>query len=198
MSWELLGFAALFGLVLMATPGPANLSLMAVSASVGFQRARLYLFGIWVGGFLVTALVGLGVGALLQAQPLLYGGLQLVGFGYIAWLAWRLAHLDGSHGTTHTEPSFWAGAALHPLNPKAYVMNVTAFASFIAPGMAYDAQAVFLGITLGLIMIVCTTTWALGGEMLRHWLTQARYARVVRQVLAVAMVASVAIPMLPV
>jgi len=196
VSWNLLGFAALFGLVVTATPGPANLSLMAVGASVGFRRARPYLFGIWVGGFAVITLVGLGVGALLQAQPLLYGTLQLVGLIYIAWLAVQLAQMDGADDSAHAEPSFWAGAALHPVNPKAYVMNVTAFASFIAPGIDYGVQAALIGLTLAVIMVACTTVWTLGGDMLRHWLTRARYARMLRQVLALAMVASVAVPML--
>lgn len=196
MNWELLGAAALFGLVVAGTPGPANLSLMSMGSTVGFRRARRYLLGIWAGGFAVTAMVGLGVGALLQAEPVLYRALQLVGLFYITWLAWRLARMSGANGGADERPSFWAGAVLHPINPKAYVMNVTAFASFTAPGMGYGLQAVMTGATLALVMIVCTTSWALGGDMLRHWLTQARYAALLRQGLALAMVASVAVPML--
>lgn len=196
MSWEQLGFASLLGFATMATPGPANLSLMVVGASVGFQRTRPYLFGVWVGGVGVTVLVGLGVGALLQAEPLLYRVLQLIGFAYITWLAWQLAQMDGDAGSddAHAERSFWAGVALHPVNPKAYVMNITVFASFVVSGADYGAQAMLLGVALTAIMVVCTSAWALGGDMLRHWLTRARYARALRQLLALAMVVSVAVP----
>ena len=196
MNWDLLGAAALFGLVVAGTPGPANLSLMTMGATVGFRRSQRYLMGIWAGGLAVTALVGLGVGALLQAEPVIYRALQLAGFFYICWLAWQLAGMTGSGRTEAAQPSFWAGAVLHPINPKAYVMNVTAFASFTTPGMAYGLQAVMTGVTLALVMIFCTTSWTLGGDVLRHWLTQARYAAVLRRGLAVAMVASVGVPML--
>ncbi len=195
MTWELWGLAALFGLVITWTPGPANLSLMAMSASVGFRETRPYLFGIWAGGFAVIALVGLGVGAVLKAEPVLYRALQIIGLAYITWLAFKLARMEGGNASDDFRPSFWAGSVLHPVNPKAYVMNVTAFASFIAPDMAYAPQAALIGGTLAVIMITATTVWAVGGDVLRHWLTRARYARALRQVLAVAMVASVAVPM---
>ena len=109
MNWDLLGAAALFGLVVAGTPGPANLSLMTMGATVGFRRSQRYLMGIWAGGLAVTALVGLGVGALLQAEPVVYRALQLAGFFYICWLAWQLAGMTGSGRTEAAQPSFWAG-----------------------------------------------------------------------------------------
>ena len=49
MNWDLLGAAALFGRVVAGTPGPANLSLMTMGATVGFRWPVVGFCGAVVG-----------------------------------------------------------------------------------------------------------------------------------------------------
>ena len=87
MFTEVLLFGALFIATMSFTPGPANLSLLSVGASVGLGRALPYLFGIWAGGLFVIAAGALGLGTLFVAWPQAYFALKFFGFAYICWLA---------------------------------------------------------------------------------------------------------------
>ena len=185
-------------LFLVITPGPGVLSTAGVGSGFGYRAGLAYVGGLFVGNNVVAGLVISGVAAVALAVPWLRSVLLFASTAYLLYLAGKIAFAGSRIAFIHSEraPGFWNGLALQPINPKAYVMNVTAFASFTAPGMAYGLQAVMTGVTLALVMVFCTTSWTLGGDVLRHWLTQARYAAVLRRGLAVAMVASVGVPML--
>ena len=83
MSWQAFIGVFLFGFVTIATPGPANLALMAAGAGAGVKRGVPFLAGIWGGGFAVLVAMGAGLGVLLASVPDLYRALQVAGICYI-------------------------------------------------------------------------------------------------------------------
>lgn len=188
---QALALGALFIATMSFTPGPANLSLLAVGASVGLSRALPYLVGVWTGGLFVIAAGAAGLGALFVALPQVFLALKFVGFAYICWLAWTLAR-SGFGGRTHdVAPSFWAGVALHPVNPKAYVQTLMVFSAFVVPETAYVPQALILGALCLVTMMAATSLWGMGGNAIRLFVRDPRVMRFVAIAASAFMVASV-------
>ena len=188
---QALALGALFIATMSFTPGPANLSLLAVGASVGLSRALPYLVGVWTGGLFVIAAGAAGLGALFVALPQVFLALKFIGFAYICWLAWTLAR-SGFGGRTHdVAPSFWAGVALHPVNPKAYVQTVMVFSAFVVPDAAYTPQALILGALCLVTMMAATSLWGMGGNAIRLFVRDPRVMRFVAIAASAFMVASV-------
>lgn len=188
---QALALGALFIATMSFTPGPANLSLLAVGASVGLSRALPYLIGVWTGGLFVIAAGAAGLGALFVALPQVFLALKFVGFAYICWLAWTLAR-SGFGGRTHdVAPSFWAGVALHPVNPKAYVQTLMVFSAFVVPETAYVPQALILGALCLVTMMAATSLWGMGGNAIRLFVRDPRVMRFVAIAASAFMVASV-------
>lgn len=193
MPTETLLLGAVFVATMSFTPGPANLSLLSVGASLGLGRALPYLFGIWLGGFFVIVAGALGLGALLVALPEAFLALKLLGFAYICWLAWRLARA-GFGGPAHeAAPSFWAGVLLHPVNPKAYVQTLMVFTAFVVPEAAYGPQAAALATISMALMMMATSLWGFGGDAIRLFVRDQRIMRVIAVSASLFMVVSVGV-----
>ncbi|MEQ8267419.1 MAG: LysE family translocator [Parvibaculum sp.] len=193
MPLETLALGAVFVATMSFTPGPANLSLLSVGASLGLGRALPYLLGIWLGGFFVIVAGALGLGALLVTLPEVFLALKIFGFAYICWLAWKLA-LAGFGGRSHeVAPSFWAGILLHPANPKAYVQTLMVFTVFVAPEAPYAPQAVALVAISMVLMMMATSLWGLGGDAIRLFVRDARVMRAIAVSASLFMVVSVGV-----
>ncbi|MDP2151734.1 LysE family translocator [Parvibaculum sp.] len=193
MPLETLALGAVFVATMSFTPGPANLSLLSVGTSLGLGRALPYLFGVWLGGFFVIVAGALGLGALLVTLPEVFFALKLFGFAYICWLAWRLARA-GFGGPAHdTAPSFWAGVALHPVNPKAYVQTVMVFTAFVAPDVPYAPQAIALVAISMVLMMMATSLWGMGGDAIRLFVRDPCVMRTIAVFASLFMVVSVGV-----
>lgn len=191
MPLETLALGAVFIATMALTPGPANLSLLSVGASVGMGRALPYLFGIWFGGLIVVVAGAFGLGALFMAQPQVFLALKLAAFAYICWLAWTLARAGFRSRAHEVAPSFLAGVALHPINPKAHVQNVMVFTAFVVPESPYVPQAATLGVLCVVTMMLATSLWGLGGDAIRTYVRNERIMRLVAVGASALMVASV-------
>ena len=99
MTFDSMMALAAFAAAMTGTPGPANLSLMASGAAVGFVRSALFLIGVWLGFCVVLAATAAGLGALLAASSGLYAGLKIAGFAYICFLAVQLFRMTPESGS---------------------------------------------------------------------------------------------------
>lgn len=81
---------ALAVLTILVTPGPTNTLLATGGATLGMQRA-LRLIPAEAAGYTISILViGLLLGPVLAANPLLSLGMRLAVGAYLLWLALRL------------------------------------------------------------------------------------------------------------
>jgi len=169
-------FAALtaFAFVTSITPGPNNFMLMASGVNFGFRRTVPHMLGIGVGFLSLLLGVGFGLGAVLSAYPALHTALKIAGGVYLLYLAWRIAMARsmGSvrDGEAEARPmTFLEAAAFQWVNPKAWVMAITAMAVYTSP------QAPFLSVTLvalafAIVNVPCVSVWAGFGVALRGFL----------------------------
>ncbi|WP_048646656.1 LysE family translocator [Nitratireductor soli] len=163
-----------FSFVSSVTPGPNNFMLLASGVNFGFRRTIPHMMGI-AGGFASLLLaVGFGLGALLTAYPALHVVLKIVGGAYLLYLAWRIAmsRALGQGGSGKDEPmTFLAAAAFQWVNPKAWVMALTAMAVYTNPSAPF--LTVFL-VTFAFVVVnfPSVSVWAGFGVALRGFLSE--------------------------
>ncbi|AYG59523.1 LysE family translocator [Rhizobium jaguaris] len=162
----------LFAFTTSITPGPNNMMLFASGVNFGFRRTIPHMFGIGAGFLSLLLGVGLGLGALLHTVPLLYTALKFAGGAYLVWIAWKIATSRSlSEKESGVEPmSFLSAAAFQWVNPKAWVMAVTAMATYTNPQL-YLVSVLLVGLAFAAVNIPSVSTWAGFGSALRDWLS---------------------------
>ena len=192
MSAELWFAASLFAVVSLITPGPNNTMILTSGVNFGLQRTLPHLLGICIGFGLMQMLVGLGLHSLLGQYPIALECLRYVGGAYMLWLAWKLATSRAAPGVAagHAKPlGVWGAAAFQWVNPKAWVMCMTAMTAYL-PTDASVSQVLFLGSLFALLGLPCVGTWAAFGSAMRQFLQDPLKLRIFNSAMALALVAS--------
>jgi threonine/homoserine/homoserine lactone efflux protein len=162
----------LFAFTTSITPGPNNMMLFASGVNFGFSRTIPHMFGIGAGFLSLLIAVGLGLGALLHSVPMLYTGLKFAGGAYLVWIAWKIGTSrtlsDGKAGAVPM--TFLQAAAFQWINPKAWVMAVTAMATYTSE-QSYQTSVFIVGIVFAIVNVPSVSTWAGFGSALRQWLS---------------------------
>ena len=163
----------LFAFTTSITPGPNNMMLFASGVNFGFVRTVPHMLGIGAGFFLLLIAVGFGLGALLHSVPLLYTVLKFAGGAYLAWIAWKIGTSRSlSEGKAGANPmTFLAAAAFQWVNPKAWVMAVSAMATYTSSD-SYLFSVLVVGLVFALVNVPSVSTWAGFGSALRQWLSE--------------------------
>ena len=183
----------LFAAVASITPGPNNFMLWASGMNFGLRRTLPHLLGINIGfGSLVLA-VGLGLGVIFEAFPVVEQILKWVGSAYLLYLAYRIATATGlAERSDIPKPfTFLEAAAFQYVNPKAWIMAITAIGAF----RPEDLPSV-LGIlsVAGVFMIVnvpCVLAWAGAGVWMGRVLQKQSSRRIANAVLGLLLVGTV-------
>jgi threonine/homoserine/homoserine lactone efflux protein len=191
MSMDVFAALVMFATVTSVTPGPNNLMLLSSGVNFGLRRSIPHMLGISVGFVILLLAVGAGMGSLLTTLPLLYTALKIAGGLYLLYLAWKIAtstSLDDADAGAKPM-SFLAAATFQWVNPKAWVMAVTAMGAYTDPGN-YWPTMVLVAAVFGIINLPNVSIWAGLGVVLRRWLGEPTRLRVFNIVMAVLLVAS--------
>ncbi|EOD53534.1 LysE family translocator [Aeromonas molluscorum] len=163
-----------FALITCGTPGPNNMLLTSAGAAQGFGRSLPLLVGVVGGINLMILATALGLGVLFDRVPLLHDGLKVAGSLYLLWLAWKVANASGpAEGSRPLIPAH-QGALLQLLNPKAWMMALSAISGFTLAGEAYWPSAFWV---LGIFFLTGLYTgafWVLFGAQVRRLIHTAR------------------------
>ena len=155
----------LFAIVMVGTPGPANMLLMTSGANFGFWRSVPFVSGVALGKLLINALLGLGLWEILSTYSEVLFALKMVSVAYLAWLALRMSGFLLKKRELKQAESFWKGLAVHPLNPKAWAMLVFAYGHFPAPSQSLLEQTLVISGTFLGVQIVFHSLWCAGGAL---------------------------------
>ena len=170
MSVGIISFVA-FAFSQVATPGPANMAMLATGARYGFRTALPFVAGVVLGKQLIIWPIGFGLMKLADQVPLLFVLLKYASAAYIIWLAWRVANMRLSvDKETANPPGFVAGLWVHPLNPKAWAMIVAGFTNFVDPGTPTLAATAIIALSLMGIQIICHPVWTFFGDRIARLL----------------------------
>jgi threonine/homoserine/homoserine lactone efflux protein len=171
MSTDVLLALAAFAFVSSVTPGPNNFMLLASGVNFGFIRTIPHMCGIAFGFCLLLLAVGFGLGALLTAYPPLHLALKVVGGAYLLYLAWRIATARSIKERSGKDApmTFLEAAAFQWVNPKAWVLAVTAMAIYTDPARPF-VTVLLVTLVFGLVNWPSVSIWAAFGVMLRQFL----------------------------
>lgn len=177
------------------TPGPNNAMLMASGANFGLRRTTPHLLGVVLGFTFLMTCVGLGLGALFAAFPVLHIVLRWAGCAYLLWLAWKIATAHSIGGVTAAKPlTFWQAAAFQWVNPKAWVGAIGAVSAYAPKDHYLSGLALLLVGGVGLTL-AATLVWAGAGVGVRRFLDQDGRLRAFNLAMGLALALSI-IPML--
>lgn len=196
MTPEQMAAFALFALAASITPGPNNTMMMASGANFGLRRTAPHMAGVVLGfGFLVLC-VGLGLGGLFTAFPVLQGVLWFVGTAYLMWLAWKIATAGGIGGGQAARPMrFLEVVAFQWVNPKAWTGAVGAISAY-APRENYFLGLAAISVIFLLVNIPVVLLWTGAGAGLRQALERPGALRVFNVSMALLLVSSLIPPAL--
>jgi threonine/homoserine/homoserine lactone efflux protein len=192
MSHSLLIAFVLFATVMFFTPGPNNIMLLSSGLTYGFRPTIPHIAGITVGFAFMVGAVGLGLGTIFIAYPVLQTILKYAGVVYLIYLAAAIAMsgpVSADQDNRRGPMTFWGAAMFQWVNAKGWVMvigTITAYAA-ISPYPWNIAIQVVLSLFLGALSC---TAWALFGSALRPVLTSPRAVRAFHVVMAVLLLAS--------
>jgi threonine/homoserine/homoserine lactone efflux protein len=192
VSHSLLIAFVLFASVMFFTPGPNNIMLLSSGLTYGFRPTIPHIAGITVGFAFMVGAVGLGLGTIFIAYPVLQTILKYAGVVYLIYLAAAIAMsgpVSADQDNRRGPMTFWGAAMFQWVNAKGWVMvigTITAYAA-ISPYPWNIAIQVVLSLFLGALSC---TAWALFGSALRPVLTSPRAVRAFNIVMAVLLLAS--------
>ena len=190
MTAQLLLAFVLFAFATAGTPGPNNMMLLASGANFGLRRTAPQILGISAGLGVMVAAMGLGLGGVFKAFPVLHDVLKWVGGAYMLWLAWKIATSKGiSDKEAGARPmTFLQAAAFQWVNPKAWAMALTAATTYTPEGSTIGVF--FVAGTFMLVGAPCSAAWAGFGQGMRRFLDRPAVLRVFNVTMAVLLVAS--------
>jgi len=192
MSQPLLIAFVLFAAVMFFTPGPNNVMLLSSGLTYGFRRTLPHIAGITIGMAFMIAAVGLGLGTIFIAYPLLQTILKYAGAAYLIYLAAVIAlsaptasRQDNARGPM----TFWGAAMFQWINVKGWVMVIGTITAYSAIASFPWNIAIQTAISF-VVGVLSTVAWALFGSALRPVLRSPLMVRVFNIVMAVLLLAS--------
>ncbi len=180
-----------FSFVSSVTPGPNNIMLLASGVNFGFRRTIPHMFGIAFGFGILLLATGFGLQQVFEEFPQLQLIIKVLGGAYLVYLAWKIANsgpVEAAEGAGKPM-TFMAAALFQWVNPKAWVMAITAMT-------VYTGQPDFISS----VFIVCAafvvvnfpsvSIWCGFGVALREFLSDPKKLKIFNISMALMLIAS--------
>jgi threonine/homoserine/homoserine lactone efflux protein len=182
----------LFAAIMFVTPGPNNVMLLSSGLTYGFRPTLPHVAGITFGFAFMVGAVGLGLGAVFIAYPVLQAILKYAGVAYLVYLAGAIA-LSGpvtpGQGEGRKPMTFWGAAMFQWINVKGWVMVIGTIT--IYAGIASFPFNIVIQIAVSLLLgALSCSVWALFGSALRPILTQPKAVRGFNIIMALLLLGS--------
>jgi threonine/homoserine/homoserine lactone efflux protein len=173
------GLFVVASVVLLLTPGPAVLFIVARSVEQGRAAGLVSVLGIHLGTIVHIAAAAVGLSALLVSSALAFAVVKYLGAAYLIWIGLRTflaKDLDPEAPVVPTAPlhrAFRDGFLVNLFNPKTAIFFLAFLPQFAEPTRgALHWQILVLGLTFMGLGIVSDGMFALAagaaGDLLRR------------------------------
>jgi threonine/homoserine/homoserine lactone efflux protein len=179
------------------------LIILAPGPSVMFTIARAIAFGRWIsfltvcgnaaGMLLLSALVAVGLGPLLQSSQLFSSCVQWAGGTYLVYLGidalrHRVVHAENMTNVTEPQPSqlltLRQGFVVGVLNPKAIVFFAAVLPQFVDRTLgSVTLQLLTLGAIFSVLALLSDGTWGVIAGTARSWFASSPQRLVVMRII---------------
>lgn len=175
--WSNLSLFLIAATVMLITPGPAILYIVARSIEQGRTAGIVSTLGIGFGSFFHIAAAAFGVSALLASSAMMFNTLKYVGAAYLIYLGVRKfidrEELDEAAVFEQKKLSriFYQGVFVNLLNPKTALFFFAFLPQFVdVKRGSVTAQIIFLGATFVLLGILSDGLYAILAGSAGNWL----------------------------
>jgi threonine/homoserine/homoserine lactone efflux protein len=184
----------LFAFAMAMTPGPNNLIATSSGATFGLRRTLPQMWGVAIGAPVMLILLGLGVAQAMLAYPGLQTAMSWIGAAYLVWLAWQIATAGPTEAgdVTGAPPSFLQSALFQWVNPKAWVLCLSAIATYTHAGPDQLREILVIAAIFIPMTFISLVVWAQFGVAMSRWLTSPLRLRLFNGTMAALMLASLA------
>ena len=161
MEFTTIGALALYAFVMSITPGPNNMLLANAGLVFGFRSTIPQI-----------VLVAAGLSSLFAQFPSIQLALKVAGTFYLLWLALKLWKADALAQSPNATPISFSQALLFQfINPKSWLIALTAVSAFLQPEKAVLPQLLIICLAFALIGTPCMAVWSAMGSALRRHLS---------------------------
>jgi threonine/homoserine/homoserine lactone efflux protein len=172
-----LGLFIAAALVLLITPGPAVLYIVARSIDQGRRAGLVSMLGVHAGTLVHVAAAAAGLSALLAASATAFSVIKYLGAAYLILLGVRRL-LDRTTSVTSPRPerrhlrrAFLDGVVVNVLNPKTALFFLAFLPQFVITARDdVGAQILGLGLLFVALGVVTDGLYAVGAGTAAHWL----------------------------
>jgi threonine/homoserine/homoserine lactone efflux protein len=182
------GMFVVASVVLLLTPGPAVLYIVARSVAQGRAAGLVSVLGIHLGTIVHVAAAAVGLSALLVSSALAFAIVKYLGAAYLVWLGIRTFMAKDPDPDTPAVPTgslrraFRDGFVVNLFNPKTAIFFLAFLPQFVDPARgALHGQILVLGLTFMGLGLVSDGTFAVAagtaGEFLRRSRRVLRFQR---------------------
>jgi len=169
-------------LVLLLTPGPAVLYVIARSVSQGRMAGVVSVLGLEVGTLFHVGAAALGVSALLLSSALAFSVVKYLGAAYLIYLGVRKLMAreqaredEARRRAVSLRRVFWEGVVVNVLNPKPALFFFAFLPQFVSPSKSnVTTQMLFLGCLFVALATLSDGIYALLAGSVGHWLKGSR------------------------
>jgi len=184
-----------FSLVAAITPGPSNVMITATSSLAGIRRGFPCALGAATGMAALLFCSQLGLGRLLTGFPVIMTAMKWAGAALLLWLSWKIATSGAMNGGKDGKVvGFWGAAGFQWLNPKGWLVAVSAASVY---GITGDGNPALAALLFAAVFFVAAfpscLVWLFLGAMISRLLRDERSARIFNIVMGLLLAVSVAI-----
>ena len=183
-------------LLFLAIPGPGLLGIVAAAGKDGRRAGFASTLGVVVGDWVHMLLAGIGVAALLQANPLVFKAIQYVGAAYLVYLGIGLLRVKPASSAPAAETAeqrehFRRLFFITLMNPKAIVFYMAFFPLFINPEQHHGVWTLLaMAVTISsLTILFCFAVVLLVNVITRRLKRSAAISKVAHKIAGVALIA---------
>jgi threonine/homoserine/homoserine lactone efflux protein len=164
---------ATYSFVMSITPGPNSVMLTASGANFGFRKTIPHILGVLGGFSLVLFGVCAGLDVVFTRWPQLQTVLRWAGAAYLVYLGWRILRSGEARAAENRKPlTALEAAGFQFLNPKAWMMTLTAAAMFLPRELGIMTASSYMVGIMAVTNLPCITVWALFGSSMRGFLAK--------------------------
>jgi threonine/homoserine/homoserine lactone efflux protein len=172
-----LGLFVAAALVLLITPGPAVLYIVARSIDQGRRAGLVSMLGVHAGTLVHVAAAAAGLSALLAASAMAFSVVKYLGAAYLVFLGVRrlldrtTTVASGRPERRHLRRAFLDGVVVNVLNPKTALFFLAFLPQFVMTARAdVGAQVLGLGLLFVGLGVITDGLYAVGAGTAAHWL----------------------------
>ena len=167
-------------ILIILAPGPTVLFVIARAISWGRVAAVASVLGNNVASFLVSLLIALGLGPILQSSTIAFVSVQVAGGLYLIYLGIQAIRHSEIHAGDMTnvvgsKPTFFQSAKdgfiVGALNPKVWVFMAAILPQFVDREAGHvTSQLILMGAIFAGLAFCSDTTWGIIAGTIRKWL----------------------------